>query len=158
VFGHADEIRRRLDRMEREQEQITKRLQDGAAAFEEVRKGLAETNEAVHKSHEHLKAQIQPKPVPGWKVLSMAFGIACVIGGWVWSLARYPDRDEFTAAQQAIGVEQQAMRLEVSKVKVKQVNLGHDVQLIRSSVERQERTQEKLERKLDKVLDLEQRR
>ena len=151
-----EELRSRVQRLEWESEQNRQRLKEGADSFTALRDSIQEQREALNEAHKKWTKQwieaTSPKPINIKSVIAIGITIAMIIGGWIWSLARYPDREEFNAAQKSFETETRLVKEDVEEVKVEQIRLSNEVRYIRDSVERQERRQEQLDQKLDKAL------
>lgn len=65
-------------------ERTEERLKQGAQTMAELREKVEE---------------LTPKPKPPWPLLSFGFVAVTALCGWVWQLARYPDRSEFESAK-----------------------------------------------------------
>ncbi len=135
-------LRERVSKVEWQMESIGERLNKGAESFSDVRASIGDVRKDIKEAHEHFQAAVKPKPMPIWKILGMGFSILCVVATVIWMFARYPDRVEFKAVEDEIDV-----------VKSRQIEMGAEQKLIKSSVDRQERTQEKIETKLNKLLE-----
>lgn len=144
----------RVAKTEWRAESIDQRLSQGAEAFSDLRASIGEVRKDIRLAHEKFQEAIKPKPVPMWRILGLAFSAVCVAAGLVWMFARYPDREEFNKAQDVQREQVKALDGEIDKVKEKQTEIRTDQKLIKDSVVRQEKTQEKLETKIDRLLDM----
>ena len=101
---------------------VDTRLDDGAEAFAKVRASI-----------DDLREDQKPKPTPTWKVASVAIALAAMVIVWVWQAAKYPDREEFNA-----------MHGEVQELKLKQVEMQANIEMIKASQDRSEKNIDKL--------------
>lgn len=137
----------RIARVEWAQEQVTDRLSQGAEAFGKLRTSLAEVREDLHKAHQEFQRLTTPKPTPWYKIAGMIFGIGIVIIGWVWQASRYPDRNEFNSFRDKQEVDIKALR-------EKQFTMATEQRVLTESMKRQEQAAEKIDSKLDRLLDM----
>lgn len=163
--GVRDEVRDRLMKLEWKQEEQDKRLSQGAGAFSDLRQSITEVKQDIHKTHlkmEEANAKFQemlaPKPIPIWKIVSTATGVFVFIGGLIWAFARYPDRTEFEKAQEKHEHKQEKLEGDLNHLRSEQVEIKTDQRLIKESMTRQERAQQAIDSKLDKILETPRRR
>ena len=107
----------------------------------------------------HVAAPAAPSPLPIWlKVFAAVVPTILVIGGIIWAIARYPDRDEFEATVDGQQKQIKEVRSDLSQLQLNQVKVRADIEAIRASGERQERAQDEIRQKLDRVLEERRRR
>ena len=147
------DLRDRVQKVEWENGAIKQRLDDGAGSFAEVRGSLKEIKMDIAEVHEKFHAATKPKPIPMWKIAGMSITIITMLGGFIWMLAKYPDREEFNQSRRDQSQKVEDVEEEIEVVRERQNEIRSDQKLIKSSVERQEKVQEKIDSKLDRLIE-----
>lgn len=142
----------RLAVIERDQAVTSERLREGAQTFGELRDSIRETQAEFREALQVLEVQVQPKPFPAWKAVGIAIPILSMLIGAIWMLASYPNRAEFDATKKDAAQERTEIRRDVGDLQRSTVELRGDVKQIRESQARTERTIEKIDDSLDRVL------
>jgi len=145
-------LRERVSKVEWQTETIGERLGQGAESFSDLRNSIGEVRKDIKEAHDKFTEAIAPKPMPTWKIAGFGFSVVCVVGGLIWMFARYPDRAEFNKAGEDVAKEIKAVEATVDDLKDKQGDMGTEQKLIKGSVDRQEKAQEKMDAKLDRLL------
>lgn len=143
----------RVSRMEWRADETDRRLREGAESFEALREEIGDCRAELQEGHKHLERAIAPKPIGALRAIGVAFGIVVFAGGLVWGAARYPDRGEFSAARKEDAGRVEAVNAELGRVKERQQEIRTDQEVIKASLARQEKNQEAIQTKLDKLLE-----
>lgn len=131
---------------------LERRVEERLRAGTETMSRLKSSLDAVHKEAMESIEALRPRPTPWWKIASIAVGVASVIGALIWQAARYPDRQEFEAGQERQSDNLDRVRGHVNEIKLEQVQIRGDVDAIRSSQARVEKSQEAISERLDEAL------
>jgi len=153
IVHDIHKLRERMSKVEWQTEQVGERLGQGAESFSDLRNSIGEVRKDIKEAHEKFQEAIKPKPMPTWKVAAFAFSVLCVAATVIWMFARYPDRDEFNKAKAEEAMEIKSVVDKVDDLEDKQTEIRTTQQLIKGSVDRQEKAQEKIDSKLDRLLD-----
>lgn len=87
------DMRARVQELEFNSKGHRESLNTGAASFTKLGERL-----------NGLETKVETKFNPKWSTL---IGAMVLIGGWIWTLSRYPDQTQFEAAKRDIGAIQQ---------------------------------------------------
>jgi chromosome segregation ATPase len=145
-------LRERVAKAEWQNEATSKRLSQGSEAFSDMRASLNQVRVDLSAAHDKWHEATQPKPIPTWKVVGFAFGVLCTLATVVWMFARYPDREEFNAAQEAAQEAHKALDDDMDRIGAKQQVLATDQRLIKASQESADKSLTKIDKKLDMLL------
>lgn len=145
-------IRERIQRVEWTQEQQDQRLSQGAGAFSDLRQSIADVREDIHKAHSAFQKAQAPRPIQWWKVAALGVSLASMAVTVIWMLARYPDRGEFVDAQRANSGAHKDLEKDLERLKESQTSINTQQQLIKASQESSDRSLQKIDHKLDKLL------
>jgi len=143
----------RVAKVEWRTEAIDERLAQGAEAFSDLRNSMADVRSDIQQAHDRFQEAIQPKPMAVWKIAGLVLTVVVLVSSWIWQAAKYPNREEFNASKQESQLSQEKLSDEIDSVKLKQAEIRTDQMLIKDSVQRQEKAQEKIDYKLDKLLE-----
>lgn len=127
---------------------IEVRLENGQKEF----MALREEQRAQRATMEQMAKDLAPKPMSRLQLVSFVVGPLVLLGGYVWSAARYPDRVEFNAAQGAATETARALDLRMNRLEAAQALQAKDLQTIGASADRNEKALDKLADKLERQL------
>ena len=113
-------LQERVSHVEWTQEHQEKRLNEGAGAFSKIRQALDDMTEDIHKMSREIQASQAPQALPWRWIAAFSFTLLCAFGGGVWTLARYPDRTEFTEVQKTNQASHKAMQDSLGDLKESQ--------------------------------------
>jgi hypothetical protein len=93
-----------------------------------------------------------PPPTPAWKITLAFAGIFVFVVTVLWQAARYPNRAEFEGAQETTTQHLDTLRENINAIQIEQTMVRGDVNAIRNSQHRIERSQEMMADRLTKAL------
>jgi hypothetical protein len=118
----------------------------------EMERRLTERLNAGANKFGALEEQLRPKPRSPWTYIGALFGIVVFVGSIIWQAAKYPDREEFQAANAGAGDKIERLQADFSALQRSQDQITRDVAAIQHGQTRLETSMDKIETKLDRVL------
>lgn len=160
----AHELKERVNRAEWNAEKIADRLSEGAKSFGEMRESLKEVRKDLREAHEKWQEAMKPKPIQTWRIAGFVFTLLVTAGSFVWMFAKYPDREEFNKAKAAslekiegidakMDEQVKTVTEDIGALRERQQSMLTDQTLIKDSVVRQEKSQDKIDQKIDRLLE-----
>jgi predicted nucleic acid-binding Zn-ribbon protein len=143
----------RISRLEWAHEELGKRLSQGAEAFSDLRDSIGTVRADLTKAHEKFQEAIAPKPTPWWRVAGVIITVCLIIGGWIWQMAKYPDRSEFEKFQHEAQGAQKSIDEDVRLLREKQHEFSTEQRLLSDSVKRSETSMQRIDEKLDRLVN-----
>lgn len=127
---------------------IEVRLENGQKEF----MALREEQRAIRSTLEQMARDLAPKPMSKIQLAGFVIGPLVLLGGYVWTAARYPDRVEFNAAQSAAAETARALDLRLNRLEAAQALQAKDLQTTGASADRNEKALDKLGDKVERAL------
>lgn len=143
-----DEFRLYKERHAREHTDLEKQLMQHSFNFTKTEERLTQGSQAfddLRRSISDLATTISPKPMSAGKitmiVLSIITGIGSIVGGVIWTAAKYPDRDEFNQSK----AQMESLATKQAVIEAKAITTS-------TAMQRMEEQQEKIADKIDEAI------
>jgi uncharacterized coiled-coil protein SlyX len=135
----------RMTRLEMDTARVNMRLENGQKEF----MALREEQRALRGQIEQLGRDLAPKPLTRFQLFGFVagpvLGLVLILGGIIWQAARYPDRAE-------VGLTTREMERRIGELEQKLGEQGRDVAALNGASERHEKTLEKVDAKIERLL------